>query len=165
MFTAVIDALKGRDVMCADIPNAFIQAEMPDISDGEERVTMKITGVLVDMLVQLSPKIYGPYTVFEKQRKVIYVQVLKAIYGMLQAALLWYNKFRQELEKECFEFNPYDPCAGNRMKNGSQHMIRFHVDDVVLSHINPKVNDDFDEWLQAKYREHGKVKAHRGKAK
>ena len=78
--------------MCADIPNAFIQAEMPDISDGEERVTMKITGVLVDMLVQLSPEIYGPYVVFEKQRKVIYVQVLKAIDGMLQAALLWYNK-------------------------------------------------------------------------
>ena len=50
---------------------------------------------------------------------------------MLQAALLWYNKFQQELEKEGFEFNPYDPCLGNRTKNGSQHMIRFHVDDVI----------------------------------
>ena len=67
MLTAVIDAHEGRDVMCADIPNAFIQAEMPDISDGKERVTMKITGVLVDMLVQLSPETYGPYVVFEKQ--------------------------------------------------------------------------------------------------
>ena len=56
MLNAVIDAHEGRDVMCADIPNPFIQAEMPDINDGEERVTMKITGVLVDMLVQLSPK-------------------------------------------------------------------------------------------------------------
>ena len=163
MLTAVRDAHEGRDVMCVDIPNAFIQAEMPDISDGEERVTMKITGVLVDMLVQLSPEIYGPYVVFEKHRKVIYVQVLKVIYGMLQAALLWYNKFRQELEKEGFEFNPYDPCVGNRMKNGSQHTIRFHVDDVMSSHINPKVNDDFDRWLQARCGEHGKVKAHRGK--
>ena len=97
MLTAVIDAHKDRDVMCADIPNAFIQAEMPDISDGEERVTMKITGVLVDMLVQLSPKNYGPYIVLEKQQKVIYSQWLKVIYGMLQATLLWYNKFRQEL--------------------------------------------------------------------
>ena len=34
---------------------------------------------------------------------------------------------------------------------------------MMSSHINPKVNDDFDEWLQAKYGEHGKVKAHRGK--
>ena len=65
--------------MCADIPNAFIQAEMLDI----EWVTIKITGVLVEMLVQLSPEIYGPYVVFEKQQKIIYVQVLKAIYGML----------------------------------------------------------------------------------
>ena len=31
------------------------------------------------------------------------------------------------------------------------------------SHINPKVNDDFDEWLQAKYGEHGRVKAPQGK--
>ena len=55
--------------MCADIPNIFIQAEMPDISDGKERVTMKITKVLVDMLVQLtvSPEIYGKHIVFEKQ--------------------------------------------------------------------------------------------------
>ena len=56
----------------------------------------EITGVLVDMLVQLSPEIYRPYVVFEKQRKVIYGQVLKALYGMLQATLLWYNKFQQE---------------------------------------------------------------------
>ena len=138
--------------MCADIPNAFIQAEMLDKSDGEERVTMKTTGVLVDMLVQLSPEIYGPYVVFEKQRKVIYVQVLKAIYRMLQAALLWYNKFRQELENEGFEFNPYDPCVGNRMENGSQHTIRFHVDDVMSSHINPKVNDDFDRMATGQVR-------------
>ena len=31
------------------------------------------------------------------------------------------------------------------------------------SHINPKVNKAFDEWLQAKYGEHGKEKAHQGK--
>ena len=149
--------------MCADILNAFIQAEMPEISDGEEQVTMKITGVLVDMLVQLSPEIYGPYVVLEKQWKVIYVQVLKAIYEMLQAALLWYNKFQEGLEKEGYEFNPYDPCVGNRTKNGSQCMIQFHVDDLMSSHINPKVNDNFDACLQAKYGEHSKVKAHRGK--
>ena len=39
MLTAVIDAHEGH----ADLPNAFIQAEMLNISDGEEWVTMKIT--------------------------------------------------------------------------------------------------------------------------
>ena len=93
MMTAVIDAHEGHDVMCANIPNAFIQANMPELDEGDEWVIMKITGVLVDMLVQLNPELYGKYVVYKKGRKVLYVRVLKAIYGMLKAALLWYNKF------------------------------------------------------------------------
>ena len=92
--------------MTADVPNAFIQAPMPKVKPGEERVMMKITGVLVDMLVQLSPEVYGPYVVFENGWKVIYVQVLRAIYAMLQAVLLWYKKFRKDLEAQGIKFNP-----------------------------------------------------------
>ena len=95
MLTCVIDAHEGRDVMCNDVPNAFIQTPLPQPKTGEARVTMKITGVLVDMLVQLNPEVYGNYVVFENGRKVIYVVVLKAIYGMLIASLLWYKKFKE----------------------------------------------------------------------
>jgi hypothetical protein len=45
------------------------------------------------MLVKLNPELYGPYVVYEKNRKVLYVQVMRAIYGMLEAAILWYKKF------------------------------------------------------------------------
>ena len=55
--------------MTADIPNAFIQTPMAKVKPGQERVTMKITGVFVDMLVQLSPEVYGPYVVFENDQK------------------------------------------------------------------------------------------------
>ena len=51
--------------MTADVPNAFIQVPIPELKAGENRVMMKITGVLVYMLVQLSPEVYGPYAVFE----------------------------------------------------------------------------------------------------
>jgi hypothetical protein len=163
MLTAVIDAYEGRDVMTCDIPNAFIQALMPETKTGDERVIMKITGVLVDMLVEINPQLYGPYVVYEKSRKVLYVRVLRAIYGMLEAALLWYKKFRHELEQEEFIFNPYDPCVANRQRNGSQHTILFHVDDLKSSHIDPKINDQFEEWLQDNYGQHGKVVTHRGK--
>ena len=63
--------------MTADVPNAFIQAPMPEVKPNEDRVMMKITGVLVDMLVQLCPEVYGPYVVFENGRKLLYVQVLR----------------------------------------------------------------------------------------
>jgi hypothetical protein len=89
MLTSVIDAHEKRDVMTCDIPNAFIQALMPEVKDGDERVMMKITGVLVDMLVKLNPELYGPYMVYER----LYGQVMRAIYGMLEAAILWYKKF------------------------------------------------------------------------
>jgi hypothetical protein len=97
MITGVIEAKEQRDVMTCDIPNAFIQALLPKKDPGEDRVVMKITGVLVDMLVYINPELYGPAVVLENQKKVLYVEVLKAIYGMLEAALLWYKTFRKDL--------------------------------------------------------------------
>jgi hypothetical protein len=67
MLTAVIDAHEERDLMTWDIPNAFIEALMPEVKDRDERVMMKITGVLVDMLVRLNPELYGPYVVYERK--------------------------------------------------------------------------------------------------
>jgi hypothetical protein len=149
--------------MTCDIPNAFIQALMPEVKDGNERVMMKITGVLVNMLVELNPELYGPYVVYEKNRKVLYVQVIRAIYGMLEAALLWYKKFRKELEAAGLKFNPYDPCVASRQEKGSQYTLLFHVDDLKSSHIDSRVNDELDKWLQENYGEHGEVTIHRGK--
>ena len=133
---------------------------MPETKAGEDRVVMKITGVLVDILIQLAPKLYGPAVVYKKNNKVLYVQVLHTIYGMLQSALLWYKRLRSDMEKQDFVFNPYDPCIANRTKNGKQHTICFHVDDLKSSHAQAKVNDEFASYLIKKYGEIGKVKIH-----
>ena len=161
MLTALIDAHEGRDVMTADVPNAFIQTEIPE-DYGDERIIMKITGVLVDLLVEAAPEVYADYVVYENGKKVIYNQVLRALYGMLIASLLWYLDFRKDLEGHGFEFNPYDPCVANKIIEGSQQTICFHVDDLKSSHIKPKVNDDFLDWLNGKYGKFGAVKAVRG---
>jgi hypothetical protein len=88
---------------------------------------------------------------------------MRAIYGMLEAAILWYKKFGGELEQKGFKFDPYDPCVANRTEKGSQHTLLFHVDDLKSSHIDSKVNDQFDKWLQENYGKHGEVAMHRGK--
>ena len=67
------------------------------------------------------------------------------------------------MESIGFEFNPYDGCIANRTINKKQHAIRFHVDDLMSSHIDPKVNDEFLAWLNKQYGSHGAVKATRGK--
>jgi hypothetical protein len=89
----------------------------------------------------------------------LYVVVLKAIYGMLIAALLFYKKFKKDLEGIGFKFNPYDPCVANRMINNSQHTVRFHVDDLMSSHVDPEINNNFQTWLNEMYGSYGEVTA------
>ena len=83
---------------------------------------------------------------------------------MLVTALLWYKKLKKDLEGIGFKFNPYDPCVCNRMIRKKQHSVRFHVDDLMSSHVEKDVNDEFFEWLNKNYGEHGRVKASRGKS-
>jgi hypothetical protein len=92
----------------------------------------------------------------------LYVQVMKVLYGMLMAALLWYQKLRKDLEEIGFVFNPYKPCVANQLVNSKQHTVRFHVDDLKSSHVDATVNDEFANWLNGKYGEFGEVKVKRG---
>jgi hypothetical protein len=76
---------------------------------------------------------------------------------------LWYKKFRKDLEEIGFVFNPYDPCVANRWVDHKQQTVKFHVDDLMSSHVDSKVNDDFLIWLNKKYGSHGAVTSTRGK--
>ena len=162
--TATIDAKQNRDVMTLDIPNAFVQTDVPQ-KKGDEKIIMKIRGKLLEMLLEISPETYKDYVVYEKGQKVLYVQMLKALYGMMKASLLYYNKFRSDIEAEGYKVNPYDPCVANKMINGKQHTVTWHVDDVKASHEDPKVNDAFYEWCENTYgsEENGHVTVVRGK--
>ena len=89
----VIDAKEERDEMSTDVPNAFIQVKIPPEKRANEKIIMKITGRLVNYLVKIAPKTYAKYVVYKNGCKVLYVEVLRALYGMLISAMLWYNKF------------------------------------------------------------------------
>ena len=108
---------------------------------------VKITGVLVDMLLADNPDLHGGHVVCENGKKVLCVAVLKAICGMLISTLLWHGKFRIDLEENEFGLNPHGTRAANKTVNKKQQTVRFHVDDVMSGHVDTKVNDDFEKWL------------------
>ena len=89
--------------------------------------------------------------VYENGKKTLYVLVLRAIYGMVQSALLFYNKLKSDLESIGFIFNPYDPCVANKMVKGKQLTVTFHVDDLKASHVDRVVVDDFIRWVDFMY--------------
>ena len=86
IFTGVIEAKQNRDVMTADIPNVFVLTPITQTSD--KRIIMKITGKLVDILIDLNPETYKTYITEEYGKKGFYVTKLKALYGMLTSAVL-----------------------------------------------------------------------------
>jgi hypothetical protein len=132
IITSVIDAMEGRDVATCDIPKAFIQTEKDDIDKDGDRTIMKIRGILVDILCELEPS-YLDFVVWEKREKTLYMHVLKA-YGLLESAILFYRRLVSDLIGYGFELNPYDPCVANKMVNGQQLTVSWHVDDMKMSH-------------------------------
>jgi hypothetical protein len=133
MISCVIDAKEKRDVATADIPGAFLQADM------DELVYMKLDGVMVDILMELDPKKYGPHVVTHHGKKTVYVQLVKALYGTLRAALLFWRKLSQTLVGWGFVINQYDQCVANKIINGKQCTVLWHVDDLKISHEDPSV--------------------------
>mgnify|MGYP007080249892 CR=1 FL=1 len=87
-------------------PNAFVQASLEILRGGDEKVVMKVTGMLVDLLVKVAPYVCGLFAVFENGHKVLCLQVPKALCSMLQAALLWFKKFHSDPESIGHVFNP-----------------------------------------------------------
>ena len=84
VLSATIDAKERRDVMTCDIPNAYIQAMRPPVKKGEDRVIMKITGSMVDLLLEIDPIGYDGFVVIEKGKRVVYVEVQRAYMGILK---------------------------------------------------------------------------------
>ena len=123
---------------------------------------MKIRGVLVDILCELDP-VYRDYVAYDNGRKVLYVHITKAIYGLLVSAMLFYKKLLADLIKYGFTVNPYDPCVANKMVNGKQQTVCWHVDDLKVSHVDSRVNDVFLQWIKDTYGAIGEVKVTRGK--
>jgi hypothetical protein len=61
------------------------------------------------MLVSLNPELYSPFVTEEKGAPILYMELLKALYGTLQAALLFYKKLKKDLEGIGFKINPMIP--------------------------------------------------------
>jgi hypothetical protein len=86
MLSSIIDAKERRYVVTADIPGAFMQADMDEV------IHMKLKGPLAKLLRRVDPILYEKYIVTEKGKPVLYVQLMKALYETLQAALLFWDR-------------------------------------------------------------------------
>ena len=156
LLLCIIDAIEGRYVVTLDIPGAFMQADIDEI------IHVKLVGELAELLVRVDPS-YEQFIHYEKNQKVIYTELDKALYGTLQAGLLFWKKLSAFLVDQLgFEKNPYDFCVANKMVNGKQLTVGWHVDDLKISHVDPTVVEHLVSQLQAEYGKEAPLTVTRG---
>ena len=156
MLSLAIDAKENRCVAVADVEGAYLHADM------DELVIMVFEGDMVDYMVQADPTKYGPFVHVTKDgRKLLYVELLKALYGCIQSAMLWWKLFTSTLAEDGFTVNPYDSCVANKiMPDGTQCTVCWYVDDLKISHVSEEVVESVISMIEARY---GKMSVTRGK--
>ena len=120
---------------------------------------MKLRRKIVDIMCKVNPE-HEKNIVYENGQKVLYMEILQAIYGCIESALRWYELYSETLEKEGFVINPYDRCVANKVINGKQCTIVWYVDDNKVSHVDPSVVTEVIDLMKSHF---GDLTVTRGK--
>ena len=131
--SVVIDAYEGRYVVTVDLPGAFMLTEQPNT------VHIRLTGAMVRLLIDVAPGVYDDFVIKERGEDVLYAQLNKALYGTVDASYLFWLDLSKQLTEMGFIVNPYDNCVANKLFNGKQCTITWHVDDLKISHVDKDV--------------------------
>ena len=107
------------------------------------------------MLIKCDPAQYEKYVIYEGGQKVLYVELVMALYGTLCAVLIFWCHLTHKLIEWGFEINPYDWCAMNKQIKGSHCTLTWQIDDLKLSHISPHVLEELLEQLKSRVQSCG----------
>ena len=155
--TAVVDAWENRKVAVLDVPGAFMQVDM------DELIHVRFHGEMVDKLLKIDHELYSSYVTEEQGEKVMYVELLKALYGTLRAARLFWGKLQAKLVKDwSFVLNRYDSCVVNKMVDGRQFTVAWHVDDLKVSHEEESVLYEFIAMMEKEFGQDAPLSVSRG---
>jgi hypothetical protein len=158
--TSIIEAQEHGKVMTIDIPGAFMHVNI------DELIHVRLEGPMAELLTRVDLDKYRTYYMSEENGKqVIYVKLQKALCGTLQAALLFWENLTEFLTVELgFTItNPYDSCVVNKMIEGKQCTIIWHVDDLKLSHVKQSALENIADKLNARYGQETPLVMHHGK--
>ena len=101
------------------------------MDDAKNCVIIRITGVIVEWLVKVAPKVCASYVATNsKGVNSLLVECYNAIYGTMVAGLLYHRKFSSSLKNRGFTVNPYDPCvwnSGSSMMKAAQGKVHKYL--------------------------------------
>ena len=118
MTSCLIDAIDERKVVTCDNLGAFLQGLWPQ---NEHPGYIKFEVIMVNMLCEINPS-YRNKVMRTKDKKRIFLfgALVKAVYGTLLGAIIFYKKLSSHLIRHGFEMNEYDQCTFSEIVNGEQ---------------------------------------------
>ena len=143
MIIATIAARERRRVKTLDIGGAYLNA---DISSHE--ILMELDRTMAGFLCQIDPS----FIEFLREDGTMVVKLLKALYGCIESAKLWYNLLTSILLSYGFIVNPFDPCIFNKDIRGHQLTVVIYVDDLFITCQDAQAIDDLESLLRDKFK-------------
>ena len=158
MLCCAIDAKENRCVVITEIPGAFLHTDM------EDYVHMLLEGTIAKLIIKLEPSLYRKYVWYDRNRKTNALSTVKnVLYGMLQAALLFWKLLSNTLQDWGFKINKYNQSVASNIIQGKQCMIMWHVYDLKISHVDKDVIEEIVEKLTTKFGQDTPLTTNRGK--
>ena len=130
-----IYAHEGRYVELFGVHGAYLNSDIPE----DKFILLNFEGRFVDIMCELNPKHKKNVSV-ENVLKVLYLRLLKALYGFMESALLWCDLYSNTLKSQGFLINPYYMYVVNSTIKDNQCKISWNVDENKVSQVNEEVN-------------------------
>ena len=143
LMVAALAALERRKVMTMDIGSAYLNAEM------KEEVYLTLEPEIAKVYCEIVPSVKASLN----RDGSVTVRLLKALYGCLESAKLWYLHISSKLKKLGFVANQKDECVLNLDYKGKQLTVCLYVDDLLCTCESAEALEWLKDELVKEYKE------------
>ena len=153
---ASLAASRSMEVATVDIKQAYLNAEM------ESDVFMWIPQPIADIMCNRDPS----FQPFLHANGKILVKLLKAQYGCIESAKLWYNYISTALVEQGFSINVFHRCIFQKQDGETWTYTTLYVDDLLIVRDKVKEVDEVIRKLTDTYKDlmvkRGKIHDYQG---
>jgi hypothetical protein len=139
------------EVHLGDVVGAYLWAALPP----GDNIILRLNPTLSKILVQMYPHL----TSFVHTNGCLIVKLIQALYGLIQAALLWNKEVTRTMVSLGYRQLDSDECVFIKNVGNTKVIVGLYVDDTIAVHNNPVEYKALLDGLAHKY---GALKQHSG---
>ena len=141
----------GCSLETDDVPGAYLHAPLPE----NRFIFLKLPNYVSKIWCEKEELIYEQV---KDGKNNVYIKLQKALYGLKESGLLWFELFMKELQKLSYYPTPSDPCVLAKWRDGKFHFIAIYVDDMLHVSNDQNMILDVRSYLERRFGSLGSQK-------